>query len=40
MLSHPPESGAVPQPEGFGDEDVAGAADHRQDPASGFTPVL
>ena len=40
MLSHPPESGAVPQPEGFGDEDVAGAADPCQDPPPGFTPVL
>ena len=35
-----PELGAVPQLEGLGDEDLAGAADHRQDLAPGFTSVM
>ena len=35
-----PESGAVPQLEGLGDEDLVGAADDRQDLAAGFTSVM
>ena len=35
-----PESGAVPQPEGLGDEDIAGAANDCQDLTPGFAPVM
>ena len=34
------ESGAVPQPEGLGDEDIAGAANDCQDLTPGFAPVM